>query len=128
MLNAIRAISNTKFGCVGVRSRKEVGFLSTALLTLTPLFIPKTVSHWRRAKSTTALNQSPVPIVLLDESDFSRDIARRRLNLRSQGVVYVQLGAGRINDIDSEIRLTVEALLKHEDITVVVGESMLEAN
>ena len=40
-------------------------------------------------------------------------------------VVYVQLGAGRINDIDSEIRLTVEALLKHDDITVVVGESML---
>ena len=67
------------------------------------------------------------PIVLLDESDLlPRDIARRRLNLPLTGrVVYVQLGAGRINDIDSEIRLTVEALLKHEDITVVVGESML---
>lgn len=67
------------------------------------------------------------PIVLLDESDLlPRDIARRRLNLPLKGrVVYVQLGAGRINDIDSEIRLTVEALLKHEDITVVVGESML---
>ena len=67
------------------------------------------------------------PIVLLDESDLlPRDVARRRLNLPLTGrVVYVQLGAGRINDIDSEIRLTVEALLKHEDITVVVGESML---
>ena len=67
------------------------------------------------------------PIVLLDESDLlPRDIARRRLNLPLTGrVVYVQLGAGRINDIDSEIRLTVEALLKHDDITVVVGESML---
>lgn len=67
------------------------------------------------------------PIVLLDESDLlERDVARRRLNLPLSGrVVYVQLGAGRINDIDSEIRLTVEALLKHDDITVVVGESML---
>lgn len=67
------------------------------------------------------------PIVLLDESDLlPRDVARRRLNLPLTGrVVYVQLGAGRINDIDSEVRLTVEALLKHEDITVVVGESML---
>ena len=67
------------------------------------------------------------PIVLLDETDLlPRDVARRRLNLPLSGrVVYVQLGAGRINDIDSEIRMTVEALLKHEDITVVVGESML---
>ena len=67
------------------------------------------------------------PIVLLDEEDLlPRDVARRRLNLPVEGrVVYVQLGAGRINDIDSEVRLTVEALLKHEDITVVVGESML---
>ena len=67
------------------------------------------------------------PIVLLDESDLlPRDIARRRLNLPLTGrTVYVQLGAGRINDIDSEVRMTVEALLKHEDITVVVGESML---
>ncbi|DAC22524.1 MAG TPA: hypothetical protein D7H89_02380, partial [Candidatus Poseidoniales archaeon] len=67
------------------------------------------------------------PIVLLDEEDLlPRDVARRRLNLPVEGrVVYVQLGAGRINDIDSEVLLTVEALLKHEDITVVVGESML---
>jgi UDP-N-acetylglucosamine--N-acetylmuramyl-(pentapeptide) pyrophosphoryl-undecaprenol N-acetylglucosamine transferase len=67
------------------------------------------------------------PIVLLDEEDLlPRDVARRRLNLPLNGrVVYVQLGAGRINEIDSEIRLTVEALLKHDDMTVVVGESML---
>ena len=67
------------------------------------------------------------PIVLLDESDLlSRKAARRRLNLPLNGrVVYVQLGAGRINDIGSEIRLTVEALLQYEDVTVVIGESML---
>ena len=67
------------------------------------------------------------PIVLLDESDLlPRKAARRRLNLPLEGrVVYVQLGAGRINDIGSEIRLTVEALLQYEDVTVVIGESML---
>ena len=67
------------------------------------------------------------PIVLLDESDLlPRNAARRRLNLPLKGrVVYVQLGAGRINDIGSEIRLTVEALLQHDDVTVVIGESML---
>ena len=67
------------------------------------------------------------PIVLLDERDLlSRNAARRRLNLPLEGrVVYVQLGAGRINDIGSEIRLTVEALLQHDDVTVVIGESML---
>jgi UDP-N-acetylglucosamine--N-acetylmuramyl-(pentapeptide) pyrophosphoryl-undecaprenol N-acetylglucosamine transferase len=67
------------------------------------------------------------PIVLLDEDDLlPRNAARNRLNLPQEGrVVYVQLGAGRINEIDSEIRITVEALLKHDDVTVVLGESML---
>jgi UDP:flavonoid glycosyltransferase YjiC (YdhE family) len=40
-------------------------------------------------------------------------------------VVYVQLGAGRINDIDSDVRRVVDALLSYEDVHVVLGESML---
>ncbi|MGB0236998.1 MAG: UDP-N-acetylglucosamine--LPS N-acetylglucosamine transferase, partial [Poseidonia sp.] len=35
------------------------------------------------------------------------------------------LGAGRINDIDSDVRRVVDALLAHEDVHVVLGESML---
>lgn len=67
------------------------------------------------------------PIVLLDEEDLlSREQARYRLNVPIEGrVVYVQLGAGRINDIDSEVRITVDALLLHNDVTIVLGESML---
>lgn len=67
------------------------------------------------------------PMLLLDEDELlSEEQARGRLNLPSDAkAVYVQLGAGRINDIDSEIRMTVESLLSHEDIHVVVGESML---
>ena len=46
---------------------------------------------------------------------LTREMARGRLNLSDGSkIVYVQLGVGRINDIDSEIRLTVDALLKHE--------------
>jgi len=67
------------------------------------------------------------PIVLLDDEDLmSKDDARKRLGLPlGNKVVYVQLGAGRINDINSEVSLTIEALLSHPNITVVLGESML---
>ena len=66
------------------------------------------------------------PIVLLNEEDLlSRKDARLRLMLPEKGpVVYVQLGAGRINDINSEVRLTIDSLLS-EGVSVVLGESML---
>ena len=38
---------------------------------------------------------------------------------------YVQLGAGKINDIDSELSIVLEALSKHPQVYSVVGESML---
>lgn len=67
------------------------------------------------------------PMLLLTEEELlSEKEAKGRLGLPAHAkAVYVQLGAGRINDIDSEIRLTVDALLSHEDIHIVVGESML---
>lgn len=66
------------------------------------------------------------PIVLLDpEERMGRAAARRRLGIPTEGVcVYVQLGAGEINDIDSEVRMTVEAL-RARDVHVVLGESMI---
>ena len=67
------------------------------------------------------------PIVLLDEDELiERTSARRRLGVPLDArVVYVQLGAGEINDIHSEIRLTIEALVAHNDVHVVLGESMI---
>ena len=67
------------------------------------------------------------PILLINQNDmFSRDDARNRLGVPDDCiVVYVQLGAGQINDIDSEIKITVECLLDNEDIFIVIGESML---
>ena len=67
------------------------------------------------------------PMLLMDHDELlSKEQAKSRLNLpHDSKIVYVQLGAGRINDIDSEIRLTVDALLKHEGVHIVIGESML---
>ena len=67
------------------------------------------------------------PMLLMDESSLlSREDALARLNIEvGKKVIYVQLGAGRINDIDSEIRMTLDALLSQESIQIVLGESML---
>jgi UDP:flavonoid glycosyltransferase YjiC (YdhE family) len=67
------------------------------------------------------------PIILLDDDELlTREAARRRLMIPSDVIaVYVQLGAGEINDIDSEVRMTVEALTMREDVRVVLGESMI---
>ncbi|MGB0448915.1 MAG: hypothetical protein ACPGMV_07885 [Candidatus Poseidoniaceae archaeon] len=67
------------------------------------------------------------PIILLDEDELlPREKARYRLGLPLDcRAVYVQLGAGQINDISSEIRMTVDALLEHENLHVILGESMI---
>ena len=67
------------------------------------------------------------PIVMLDSNELlSRERVRSRLDLPLDAiVVYVQLGAGEINNIDSEIRHTIGALLKNSEVQIVVGESLI---
>jgi hypothetical protein len=67
------------------------------------------------------------PIVMLDSEELlSREKARSRLGLPQDAVVvYVQLGAGEINDIESEIRLTLESLLENPTVHIVLGESLI---
>ena len=67
------------------------------------------------------------PIVMLDPDELlSKEQARSRLGLPQDAtVVYVQLGAGEINDIESEVRLTLEALLENPDVHIVLGESLI---
>ncbi len=78
--------------------------------------------------------QSPVenehivsPISILNPEDaWDRNIARMKLSIpRDSKVVYVQLGAGQINDINSILRRVLDNLFLFEDIVVVLGESML---
>lgn len=67
------------------------------------------------------------PIVLLEREELlSRNNTRKRLNIPIDAyVVYIQLGAGEINDIGSEIRMTVDCLLNYENVIIVLGESMI---
>jgi UDP:flavonoid glycosyltransferase YjiC (YdhE family) len=67
------------------------------------------------------------PMTLIDTDEmWGRDAARRRLGVPLDArVAYVQLGAGRINEIDSDVRQVVDALLSHEEVHVVLGESLL---
>lgn len=67
------------------------------------------------------------PIIMLEpEEIFSKEKSRRLLAVPDDCIcIYVQLGAGEINDIESEIRITLEALTKHENVYVVLGESLI---
>ena len=67
------------------------------------------------------------PILILDEDEkLPRDDARRRLGIPIEcTAVYVQLGAGEINDINSEIHLTISALTSNEGVHVILGESLI---
>ncbi len=67
------------------------------------------------------------PITLIDYQDMlDREVVRSRLGLpQNSKVTYVQLGAGKINQIDSDIRIVVDTLLQNENMYVVIGESML---
>jgi len=66
-------------------------------------------------------------ITVLDSDEmWDREDARRRIGVpEGSTAVYVQLGAGRINDIDSEIRMVIDALLGDSNVHVILGESML---
>ncbi len=78
---------------------------------------------------THSVETKHVPPILLVREDemLSKDEARSRLGVpHSVEVWYVQLGAGQINDIESEIRVTIDALLKHNaESFIVIGESLL---
>ena len=67
------------------------------------------------------------PIILVDKDEMiSREKVRKRFNIPLDCfVVYVQLGAGRINEIDSDIRIVVDTILCNPNAHIVLGESML---
>ena len=67
------------------------------------------------------------PIKAVEPADaWGRDFARSRLSAPDESkVIYVQLGAGRINDIEDVLGLVLDVLFAHADVIVVLGESML---
>lgn len=67
------------------------------------------------------------PIRLLQTTDLdTRDVARTRLGITEDNLsVYVQLGAGKINDIESLLQKVVDVLNRHENVEIVIGESII---
>ena len=67
------------------------------------------------------------PILLLDESELRpRNDLRDRLGIpHDSTVVYLQLGAGEINDIESDISTCLKALEEYENTYIVLGESLI---
>ncbi|MDP6899812.1 MAG: glycosyltransferase [Candidatus Thalassarchaeaceae archaeon] len=73
------------------------------------------------------IEQLPCNPILFAGKDelLPREELRERLAIPSDATVaYVQLGAGEINDIESDLDLTIRLLSAH-DVYVVVGESMI---
>jgi UDP:flavonoid glycosyltransferase YjiC (YdhE family) len=67
------------------------------------------------------------PIIFLDEMELRpRNDLRDRLGIPHNAiVVYLQLGAGQINDIESDINTCLKILEQFEDAYVVLGESLI---
>lgn len=67
------------------------------------------------------------PIMAVEPIEaWNRTFARSRLSVPENGkVVYVQLGAGRINKIQHILEIVLEELYAHPNVFVVLGESML---
>ena len=55
-----------------------------------------------------------------------REEARIRLGLPMDSTaVYIQLGAGKINDIEGQLDMAIRLLNEHEDVHMVIGESII---
>ena len=67
------------------------------------------------------------PILLAKPEDLlSREEARIRLGLPMDATaVYIQLGAGKINDIEGQLDMAIRLLNEHEDLHMVIGESII---
>jgi UDP:flavonoid glycosyltransferase YjiC (YdhE family) len=67
------------------------------------------------------------PILLAKPEDLlSREEARIRLGLPMDSTaVYIQLGAGKINDIEGQLDMAIRLLNEHENVHMVIGESII---
>lgn len=67
------------------------------------------------------------PIIYLDKEELlDRDEVRRMWNIPdNKKLVYVQLGAGNIDDINSTLGMVMNELKKREDVIIVLGESII---
>lgn len=67
------------------------------------------------------------PILISDQFNvFPKGSLRKRLGIPEEAVLaYVQLGAGKINKISSELKNSLDAISSHSSAYIVYGESIL---
>jgi UDP-N-acetylglucosamine--N-acetylmuramyl-(pentapeptide) pyrophosphoryl-undecaprenol N-acetylglucosamine transferase len=67
------------------------------------------------------------PILLATQSDlFESEEVRSRFGIPRDAVaVYLQLGAGKINEIESDLQRSINLLNAYENVYIVVGESII---
>ncbi|QUH18600.1 glycosyltransferase [Alkaliphilus sp. B6464] len=67
------------------------------------------------------------PVIYLDKSELlSKDKVKEIFKISNEyKLVYIQLGAGNINDIDSTLSILLSILEKRKDLYFVVGESII---
>ena len=80
-----------------------------------------------KVEDTDEKHHNVNPIIYLDKNEiWSREDVRRYLKIpEGKKAVYIQLGAGNINDINSDINRIITELRKHEDVVMILGESMI---
>ena len=91
------------------------------------IVVPGDVEDGEPTETGGELRVPPMLLLNPDES-LGRIQARRTLGLAIESkCVYVQLGAGNINDIDHDLGEVVHELLQRSECQIVIGESMLGA-
>ncbi|NBI08141.1 methyltransferase domain-containing protein [Senegalia massiliensis] len=67
------------------------------------------------------------PVIYLEKTELlSKEEVRKKLQIpKGYKIVYVQLGAGNIDDINSTINKVLKILEQKEDVYIVMGESII---
>lgn len=129
MLNAIQAQQGMKKYWMYRGTTKKNKSVPTGSVEMFDTMIrPQDISKTKLSRFDLLTKEVYVnPITLINPDDMlSKEKARSLLSLpQDVRVVYVQLGAGRINDITSIVRIVIDELLTCENTHVVLGESML---
>ena len=129
MLNAINAQEGMakwwmRRGTFKKNKSIPAGSLDSFDYTISPQDIEKYESSEIDSPSSS---KNVPPITLIEEDEmFSKHETRSLLSVPQDcKLVYVQLGAGRINEIGSTINIVIEELLTYENVYVVLGDSLL---
>lgn len=67
------------------------------------------------------------PIIMIEDNEmYEREALRKAWGVTAnENIFYMQLGAGAINRIDSDLRIAIECVLENPNNRVILGESII---